>query len=106
METSSGRRIAIERGESTDIQVNGEHMVAYAGETIAAVLLAADRRGFRRTRGGGALRGLFCGIGVCFDCLVHVEGKGTTRSCVTSVQPGMRIHLLGTRESEPSQDGA
>jgi len=81
-------------------------MVAYEGETIAAVLLATGRRGFRRTRGRGALRGLFCGIGVCFDCLVHVEDRGTVRSCLTPVRPGMQVHLIGPVHLEPGRDRA
>jgi aerobic-type carbon monoxide dehydrogenase small subunit (CoxS/CutS family) len=40
---------------------------------------------------GGAPRGVFCGMGVCFDCLVVVDGVPNTRACMTPVAEGMRI---------------
>ncbi len=70
--------------------VDGEAIAAYEGETIAAALLAAGRRTFRHTAPGGSPRGIFCGIGVCFDCLVTVDGS-QIRACVTPVRDGMRV---------------
>lgn len=72
------------------ITVDGETVQAYPGETVATVLLALGRRAFRRTA-HGAPRGLFCGMGVCYDCLVTVDGQPDVRACVTTVQPGMAI---------------
>ena len=89
----------VERGEPIDLLVDGQLIRAYAGETIAGALTAAGRRAFRHTAKTGAPRGLFCGIGICFDCLVTVEGMGHVRSCMVSVQPGMRVSLC---EGDPS----
>jgi hypothetical protein len=61
---------------------------AEVGHTVAAALLADGRRSWRRTRGGGEPRGVFCGIGVCFDCLVTVNGVPDRRACLTEVHPG------------------
>lgn len=72
------------------ITVDGEPAAAYPGETVATVLLAAGRRIFRRTA-HAAPRGLFCGMGVCYDCLVTVDGQPDVRACMTTVQPGMVI---------------
>ena len=44
-----------------------------------------------RTTRGGAPRGVFCGMGVCFDCLVVVDGIPNTRACVTWVREGMNV---------------
>jgi predicted molibdopterin-dependent oxidoreductase YjgC len=89
-------RIAdIRRGKSIDLLVDGEVIPAYDGETIAAALTAAGLRVFRHTLEGRAPRGVFCGIGVCFDCLVEVEGMGQVRSCMVGVRPGMRVSLRG-----------
>jgi predicted molibdopterin-dependent oxidoreductase YjgC len=65
-------------------------VTAYEGETVAAVLLA---EGFHvlRTTPGGAGRGVYCGMGVCFDCLVVVDGVPNTRACVTWVREGMDV---------------
>jgi len=72
------------------IEVDGRPLTARPGMTVAAALLAAGRRTWRRTA-RGAPRGLFCGMGVCFDCLVIVDGAPNVRACVTPVAPGMRI---------------
>lgn len=72
------------------VTVDGEPALAYPGETVATVLLALGRRAFRHTP-HGAPRGLFCGMGVCYDCLVTVDGQPDVRACVTAVQPGMAI---------------
>jgi len=61
---------------------------------VATVLLAMGRRAFRRT-GNGAPRGLFCGMGICFDCLVTVDGRPNVRACMTTVQPGMVVETGG-----------
>ena len=75
-----------------NIEVNGQAVPARHGQTIAAALLAAGKRVFGRT-GCGQSRGLFCGMGVCFDCLVTVNGISEQRACMTLVQPGMQIQL-------------
>ena len=58
------------------------------GQTIGAALWAAGIRSWRTTRFGERPRGLFCGIGVCFDCLVKLNGGPALRACMTEAQPG------------------
>jgi len=93
----TSRRLSgnIERGRCVTLTVDGEPITAYEGETIAAALLATGRRTLRRTVPGGHPRGVFCGIGVCFDCLVTVDGT-QVRACVTPVRDGLHI---STREN-------
>lgn len=95
MSDGTGRKADVRRGAPIDLLVDGEVIPAYDGETIAAALTAAGRRVFRHTIDGGAPRGVFCGIGICFDCLVDVEGMGQVRSCMVGVSPGMRVSLEG-----------
>ena len=54
--------------------------------TIAAELIAR-----------GEWPGLYCGIGVCQQCLLHVEGRGVVRACVTPYEPGMVIRTVPAR---------
>ena len=82
---------AIERGQPFEIEINGRKTAAYQGETIAAALLAENVRIFRRTHRRTEPRWLFCGIGVCYDCLVTVNGVPNVRACMTHVKPRMRI---------------
>lgn len=69
------------------ITVDEESVGGLAGQTIAGMLLASSRQ---RWRAGvsGAGRGVFCGIGVCFDCLVTVNGERDVRACRRRVQDG------------------
>ena len=60
--------------------VDGEPVGGWAGQSVAGVLLAAGRVAWRTTAGGRP-RGLFCGIGVCYDCLLTVNGLADVRAC-------------------------
>ena len=78
----SSRRIAI--------AFEGEAVEALEGETVAAALTAAGLYDLRRTREDKP-RGIFCGMGVCFDCLVSIDGQPSQRACLTKVRDGMRV---------------
>ncbi|MFN0283476.1 MAG: (2Fe-2S)-binding protein [Kineosporiaceae bacterium] len=62
-----------------------------AGQSVGAALWAAGVRSWRTTRVEGRPRGLFCGIGVCFDCLVTVDGRADERACVVPARPGLDV---------------
>jgi len=70
----------VERGRPVHITVDGESIQAYAGESVAAAMLAAGRYIFRHTHSEGQPRGIFCGMGVCYVRLVMVEGWNGTVS--------------------------
>lgn len=69
------------------VEVNGRRVEAGQGETIAVVLLRAGI-GFG---GGCSGRGVFCGMGSCFECHAEVDGQPLTRTCMTTVREGMSI---------------
>ena len=81
----------IDRGEPFEFFVDGQPVKAYPGETIAAALLAAGRCCFRSTIHHGQPRGLYCGMGICWECLMVVNGQPNTRTCITFAEPGMRV---------------
>ncbi|HKS49643.1 MAG TPA: (2Fe-2S)-binding protein [Amycolatopsis sp.] len=81
---------------SFEFTFDGHVVSAEPGQSIAAALIAHGRRTWRRTR-TGAPRGVFCGIGVCFDCLVTVNGRPNRRACLIEVTEGDRVE---------TQDGA
>src|SRR4051812_29580895 len=76
---------AVERGAPVPITVDGEPLTAYRGETLAAVMMAANRRTLRRSPRHGTPRGIFCGMGICYDCLMVVDGRPNVRACMTPV---------------------
>lgn len=62
------------------------------GQTLGAALIAHGIVSWRSTRLNAAPRGLFCGIGVCFDCLIVVDGVPNRRACLTLAQEAMVVH--------------
>ena len=70
---------------------DGEKIVAITGQSVAAALLSADQRILRKTRFNNTERGVFCGIGVCFDCLVVIDGITNQRACLIEAKPGMKV---------------
>ncbi|PTE06898.1 2Fe-2S iron-sulfur cluster-binding protein, partial [Mesorhizobium helmanticense] len=72
------------------IDFEGARVEARAGESLAAALTAHGVNVFRTTR-CAAERGLFCGMGVCQDCLVEVDGKPNQRACMTKVDRPLTV---------------
>ena len=70
------------------ITVDGEPVTGVTGQSLAGVILGSGTLGFRRTSANNAPRGVFCGIGVCFDCLVEVNGQRDVRACQRRASTG------------------
>ena len=81
----------IEKREEIEITVDGKVVKAIDGEPIASALLAAGITTFRRTSKKGEPRGYFCGIGLCTDCMMVVDGRSNVRTCVTPVKKDMQV---------------
>jgi predicted molibdopterin-dependent oxidoreductase YjgC len=92
--TSTERRIddGLQRGRAVEIVVDGAPVRAYEGESVAVALMAAGRRTLRTTARLGAPRGLYCGIGVCFECVMVIDGRPDARTCQIPVRDGMQVH--------------
>ena len=96
METgqTSGRRLANPAirpiGKTVPFTFDGQPLTGLEGETLAAALTAAGILGLRRTR-DGAPRGVFCGMGICFECVVDVDGRPGQRACLTKLVKGMKV---------------
>lgn len=73
---------------SASFDFDGRTIPFVAGQSIGAALTAAGVRSWRTTRDAGRPRGLFCGIGVCFDCLVVVDGHPNERACLVPARCG------------------
>ncbi|WP_316767784.1 (2Fe-2S)-binding protein [Streptomyces sasae] len=88
-------------GPAFTVTFDGREMAALPGQTVAAALWAGGVMSWRSTRGEGRPRGVFCGIGVCFDCLVTVNGRPNQRACLVPLRPGDAIR---TQESTGHDD--
>jgi predicted molibdopterin-dependent oxidoreductase YjgC len=81
----------VSRSQSFTFTFDGETIQAYAGETIATALLAANKMSFNTSPKHSHLRGVFCGIGLCYSCLVTVNGMPNVRACQTDACSGMIV---------------
>ncbi len=80
----------VRRGPAVTLWVDGQALDAFAGESLAAALLAAGRRALRQSSRAGTPRGVFCMMGACQECLVRVDGKRAL-ACQVAVCDGMRV---------------
>jgi predicted molibdopterin-dependent oxidoreductase YjgC len=85
------------RGKQLTLRINGKPVTAYSGETVFAVLLEAGIRALRlpiknQTK---TARGGFCGMGVCQECRVTIDGMPDRRACMTEVREGMEVETGG-----------
>lgn len=73
------------------LTVDGERVAARDGDTVATALLAAGRLPLRQSAVSGAPRAPFCQMGVCFECLVEIDGVADRQACLVAVRDGMRV---------------
>lgn len=84
---------SIKRKDKVTLSVNGKKIAAYKGETLLAALLATGYKKLKRSPINHDPRGALCGMGVCFECIVTVNGIPNTRSCMTEVENDMEIEI-------------
>ncbi|GAA0937375.1 (2Fe-2S)-binding protein [Streptomyces rhizosphaericus] len=90
---------------SCRLTFDGTTVTARPGQSVGAALVAAGIVAWRTTRREGRPRGLFCGIGVCFDCLITVDGRPGQRACLVPARDGMRLSAEGDRDGDDSDGG-
>ncbi len=74
--------------EAVMLVIDGVPLQCSAGDTVATALLSSRRW---ITDDGVRRRALFCGIGLCFECVETIDGAAGGRACMTLVRDGMRI---------------
>jgi D-hydroxyproline dehydrogenase subunit gamma len=79
--------------------LDGAAVEGAEGDTVAAALLALGRTACRETAVSGVPRGPYCMMGVCFDCLVVIDGVGNRQGCLVPLRDGMAVETQrGRRE--------
>jgi len=89
--SSTFRRLDEPDSRWVEIHIDGQPTRAREGDSVAAALLAAGLRSCRTTPISGAPRAPFCMMGVCYECLVEIDGAPNRQSCQITVQEGMQI---------------
>ena len=74
-----------------NIRIDQKEVRVPAGISVAAALLTQGIKTLRWSAEGDP-RGLFCGMGVCYECLVTIDGQPDQRACMSLVEEGMHIH--------------
>jgi predicted molibdopterin-dependent oxidoreductase YjgC len=75
--------------DSIELTVNGNRLVVNTGCTVAVAVALAGAP--CRTSVTGEPRGPLCGMGICFECRVRINGVPHCRSCQTLCEPGMDV---------------
>ncbi len=89
--------------DAITLNYNGAAVEGQAGDTIASALIAAGDPALRVAREDDK-RGIFCGMGVCAECTVMIEGKGESLACMTPATDGMVVDSAEPRLDLPSLD--
>ncbi len=76
--------------EKFEIEADGKTLLASSGQTIAEALLANGVRTLRMTK-KQALRGVYCGMGICYEFRMIVNGMPNVRTCMTLATPGCKV---------------
>lgn len=74
-----------------EIELDGEAVAVPAQVSVAAALLSLGVEAFRSSAISGAPRAPYCMMGVCFECLVEIDGRPNQRACQVTVVAGMRV---------------
>ncbi len=89
--TNGFRVNRIDRKSEVSIIVDGKRVSAFQGESLLAVLIVSGLKSFRKSSVLAEPRGGLCGMGVCYDCLVTVDGVPNIKACMTFVEDGMEV---------------
>jgi predicted molibdopterin-dependent oxidoreductase YjgC len=85
------RRLPDADDATVEVTIDGRTESVRAGDTVAAALFSVGIGSHRTTEASGAPRAPYCMMGVCFECLVVIDGVGNRQGCLVPIRPGMRI---------------
>ena len=79
------------QGKAVKFWFEDKSIPAQEGESVAAALLAAGEVYLRTSPVSGEVRAPYCWMGVCFECLLEIDGQPNQQSCLISVKEGMYV---------------
>ena len=88
---SSSKLPFVNRGKAIEVFINGEKIIAYEGELVSTVLQAEGISVFNHKHKTGKPSGIYCAMGVCYECLVSVDNVPNIRACQTLIRDRMVI---------------
>jgi predicted molibdopterin-dependent oxidoreductase YjgC len=97
------RRAPDRNGHQVTFTFDGRPIGASPEDSVAAALLAAGVRTCRTTPVSGSARGPYCMMGVCFECLVRIDGVGNRQGCLVQVREGMKVETQNGAHALPAE---
>ena len=86
------KRISVQDNEATvKIEFEGEPLTAGSNDMVSAALLASGVEFTRTTEKYRKKRAPYCQMGICFECLVEIDGVANQQSCLIKVRDGMKV---------------
>jgi len=96
------KRLDAAAGATVRLTFEGQPLVCRDGDSVAAALLSNGHAVCRTTAVSDAARGPYCMMGICYDCLVTIDGRPNRQACMTRAREGMAIERqTGAREVAP-----
>jgi len=95
----SFNRLPDRPGGTVTIYFEGQPVTALEGDTVAAAILAAGHAVTRLTPVSGTARGPFCMMGICFDCLLEIDGRAARQGCMVRVAEGLQVRRMAGARS-------
>ena len=103
----SFNRLPERPGATVTIYFEGQPVTAHEGDTVAAAILAAGHVVTRLTPVRGSPRGPYCMMGVCFDCLLEIDGQANRQGCMVPVADGLQVRrMTGARSPLTGREDA
>ena len=96
------RRLQPPPAETVTINVDGQDVSVATGDSVAAAVLTLDLLPTRTSHVSGAPRAPLCMMGVCFECVMEIDGVLNRQACLVPVREGMRIRRQHGVETAPS----
>jgi predicted molibdopterin-dependent oxidoreductase YjgC len=87
------KQLPFSQTETVNICLNGQLLQVAKGLTVAATALSQGQHFTRTTPISDSKRAPYCMMGVCYDCLMVIDGKANQRACATYVEEGMHIEI-------------
>jgi D-hydroxyproline dehydrogenase subunit gamma len=77
--------------DTLKLSVNGRAVEVPAGAMVSAAVALCGESRFRRSVTGEP-RAPLCGMGICFECRVTIDGRAHAKSCQIPCAEGMEVH--------------
>lgn len=87
------KRCQAAKGKQVSLTVEGKPLTGIEGDPVAITLLENGVTTCRSSAVSETPRAPYCLMGVCFECLVEINGVGNRQACLTPLEAGMDIKL-------------